>query len=319
MISNLMLSILENPSFDYIMQQIDELDKIRLLDWYEKTTGRNEDIEHVLNVFLWCCIEGDNAAETQNPQIFTKVFDCKATELNLSRGELSSLYFSHKKLFDVFDKDNKAKLKSGSLFIAFEGLDGSGKSTQINILSEKLRMMGRKVHVTAEPTNSATGGLIRDTLSNNYKRGAVELAALFLTDRISHNVNPAWGINKFLDEGVDVITDRYYYSSFAYQGLGTDLDWIMNMNLNCPSITKPDLCIYLDVDPTKCKNRMDSERTHLEIFENDEALMRKTRENFLEIFKKLNEQENIVIIDANRPKHAVADDILRVVMSLRKD
>ena len=73
-------------------------------------------------------------------------------------------------------------------FIVLEGLDGSGKSTQITLLAQALQAQGRKVHCTAEPTSSATGGLIRDTLSGSYARSGAELAALFLTDRIAHNV-----------------------------------------------------------------------------------------------------------------------------------
>ena len=149
-------------------------------------------------------------------------------------------------------------LSDKPLFIVFEGLDGSGKSTQISLLKDKLKSMGRNVHITAEPTSSATGGLIRDALCSCHKREPSELASLFLTDRISHNVNPVWGIKKMLSDGKDVISDRYYYSSFAYQGIESDLQWIINMNIDCPQILKPDLCIYLDVNPDRCKNRIDS-------------------------------------------------------------
>ncbi len=229
---------------------------------------------------------------------------------------LLNLKFSHNELLKDTEVVNSRDPEK-PLFVVFEGLDGSGKSTQISMLKDKLRSMGRKVCVTAEPTSSTTGGLIRDALSNNYKREPAELAGLFLADRIAHNVNPVWGIKKTLEEGTDVICDRYYYSSFAYQGLGTDLKWVMDMNLNCPEILKPDLCIYLDVAPKSCKNRIDSERAHLEIFENDENFMNQTRLKFLEVFKKLNETENICIIDANRPIDTVADEIFAVVMGLK--
>lgn len=201
-------------------------------------------------------------------------------------------------------------------FIVFEGLDGSGKSTQIAMLAEKLKLLGHKVYCTAEPTSSATGGLIRDALSGIYKRDAAELAGLFLTDRITHNVNPAWGIRKLLDDGADVICDRYYYSSFAYQGLETNLDWVMSMNLDCPEIMKPDLCVFLDVDHKKCKSRLDTERAHLEIFERDEHLMGETQSQFYKVFRLLDGRENIRIVDANRPLDVVADEIYRIVMSL---
>ena len=205
---------------------------------------------------------------------------------------------------------------SKPLFIVFEGIDGSGKSTQIRMLQENLKLMGRNVCTTAEPTNSATGGLIRDTLSGNYKRSTPELASLFLTDRISHNVNPVWGIKKLLGEGKDVISDRYYYSSFAYQGLSTDIDWVLDMNLKCPDVQKPDLCIYLDVDPDSCKKRIDTNRTHLEIFELDPELMKKTRAKFFEVFEKLGDSENIRIVDANKPIDELANEIFEIVKGL---
>ena len=317
MLSNLRLLILENPTVDYVLGHLDSIDKCRLENWYEKSTHIAEEFSIILETFLWCCTDGEYAADSRNPEIFIRTFEKKAQKLGLNRDTLSSLYFSHGTLFD--ENGNIAvKDANTPLFIVFEGLDGSGKSTQIGMLRDKLRLMGRKVYVTAEPTNSATGGLIRDTLSNNYKRESSELAGLFLTDRISHNVNPVWGIKKFLGDGTDVICDRYYYSSFAYQGMGTDLQWIIDMNLNCPQIIKPDLCIYLDVDPHRCKKRVDSERAHLEIFENDEKVMEQTRVHFFDVFKKLNSTENICIIDANRSVNVVSDEILTIVMSLLK-
>ncbi|MCH5183709.1 MAG: dTMP kinase [Oscillospiraceae bacterium] len=319
MLSNLLLLVLENPTVEFVLKRLDTIDKRRLENWYERSTHIAEKFPTVLETFLWCCTDGEYAADTQNPEIFIGTFESKAKELGLSMEILSNLFFTHATLFDDH-KSGIAPLKDSNvpLFIVFEGLDGSGKSTQISMLRDKLKLMGRKVYVTAEPTNSATGGLIRDTLSNNYKREPSELAGLFLTDRISHNVNPIWGIKKILKDGSDIICDRYYYSSFAYQGLGSDLQWIIDMNLNCPQIIKPDLCIYLDVDPHKCKKRVDSERTHLEIFENDEKVMEQTRMQFFEVFKKLNTTENIRVIDANRPINVVADEILTIVMSLIK-
>lgn len=198
------------------------------------------------------------------------------------------------------------------MFIVFEGLDGSGKTTQIKLLASYLREQMRRVYVTAEPTQSATGGLIRDTLTGNYKRSACELAGLFLADRIAHNVNPVWGIHKFLKEGMDVISDRYYYSSFAYQGTDKNLKWIIESNLSCPEITRPDLCIFLDLDPASCQTRMDS-RAVLEIYEGSKALLKQTRDRFYRVFDQLAHQENVQIVDAARPQEAVAADIRRIV------
>ena len=90
-------------------------------------------------------------------------------------------------------------------FIVFEGIDGAGKSTQISLLEKSLVKQGRKVFVTCEPTASVTGGILRDALSGNYKRTQTELAAMFLADRVYHNVNENCGIKQALERGFDVI------------------------------------------------------------------------------------------------------------------
>lgn len=198
-------------------------------------------------------------------------------------------------------------------FIVFEGLDGSGKGTQISMLSKTLSEKGISIYETAEPTQSATGGLIRDTLAGYQKRTPYELAALFLTDRIFHNTS-ANGIKRMLDLGITVICDRYYYSSFAYQGIDTDLKWVMDMNLNCPEILKPDLCIFLDVPTEQCDERMNSRQSR-EIFENIET-MNKIRSRFFDVFELLKENENILIVDASRDIEAVSKDVIECVASL---
>ena len=95
-------------------------------------------------------------------------------------------------------------------FIVFEGIDGAGKTTQIELLEQHLKASGRRVWRTAEPTESVSGGLLRDALSGISARSACEMAAMFVLDRIFHNVNPVNGIEKMLSEGIDVICDRYY-------------------------------------------------------------------------------------------------------------
>lgn len=200
-------------------------------------------------------------------------------------------------------------------FIVFEGLDGSGKGTQIKLTIDKLKEENLNVYSTAEPTFSATGGIIRDTLSGFSNRSSCELGALFLADRIFHNTNNINGIKKFIDSGVNVICDRYYYSSFAYQGLDTDLDWLIDMNLNCKEILKPDLCIYLDIEPDKCNERIKNNRFYTEIFE-DYNIILKTRNRFFEVFKKLKDKENIVIIPADRDMEDINIDVLNEIKKI---
>ncbi len=206
---------------------------------------------------------------------------------------------------------NKGKL------IVFEGLDGSGKGTQIKLLADEMKKEGRTVYLTAEPTSSSTGGMIRDVLGGFVKRDAYELSALFLADRIFHNVNPKNGIKQFLEQGIDVLCDRYYYSSLAYQGIDADLDWVMELNLGCRKIIRPDLCIFLDVDIDSCDERIEKNRLEREIYEN-KSTQEKIRKRFFEVFEKLGKEENIKIIDAARDICEVSADIIKIYHDLKE-
>ena len=201
-------------------------------------------------------------------------------------------------------------------FIVFEGIDGSGKSSQIRMLAEKLRADGRKVYITAEPTESTSGGMLRDALSGVVRRTATEMAALFTLDRVNHNVNPVNGIKKKLSDGFDVICDRYYYSSLAYQGSATDFEWVRSMNVCCPDILRPDVCIFLDVSPDVGLERIGKgDRGFTEIYEKRETLMA-VRKKYFDAFSALSTTDNIEIINADRDFESIAADVLRAVKAL---
>ncbi len=95
------------------------------------------------------------------------------------------------------------------MFIVFEGIDGSGKSSVIARLKESLEASGRKVMVTAEPTDSAVGRLVAETDGLNPETEAL----LFTADRAIHTER----VKKWMAEGYDVISDRYFASTLAYQ------------------------------------------------------------------------------------------------------
>ena len=196
-------------------------------------------------------------------------------------------------------------------FIVFEGLDGSGKSTHIRCLEARLKGLGRQVIRTAEPTDGEVGRRIREALSGEKPCSTAELAALFLADRIAHNDE----IREALDAGTDVISDRYYYSSLAYQGPATDPDWVADMNRRCPAIIKPDLCVFLDVDYRQCKERLDR-REKLEIYERDLDFLEATRTAFLEVFRRYESEDRIAVVNADREKAVVAEDVFAVVSEI---
>lgn len=186
-----------------------------------------------------------------------------------------------------------------SKFIVVEGLDGTGKTTQIKILADYIKSKGKEVEITAEPTAHPTGKLIRRVLSGEVHSDPWSLAALFLSDRIIHNT-ASDGIEKMLSDGKTVISDRYYYSTFAYQGHETDLLWTMDMHFSCPEIRKPDLVLFLTMAPEKCVERIRANRPDeaIEIYENTESLTKISRQ-FDTVFEKLKDRENIVYVDAS--------------------
>lgn len=209
-------------------------------------------------------------------------------------------------------------LKKRGRFIVFEGIDGAGKTTQIELLEKKLKEMGRAVYRTAEPTESVTGGMLRDALAGISKRTACEMAALFTLDRIFHNVNPVHGIEKMLNDGIDVICDRYYYSTLAYQGSEIKGDWALDMNLKCPEIRRPDVCLFLDLTPEQSMERISKGRVTQEIYETHEKL-EQVRRKFYSVFERLDDDEHIVILDASRSIEEIAEEIFLIVNTLNLD
>ncbi len=200
-------------------------------------------------------------------------------------------------------------------FIVFEGIDGSGKTTQARRLAEFLRACGRRVTLTAEPTGLPSGKLLREALSGRLVRSECQMAVMFVDDRICHNIEPREGIRALLDKGVDVICDRYYYSTLAYQGQSTSYAWVKAMNLECPEIARPDLCIYIDLLPEQSLERIARGRDGVEIYENTETLTR-VREQFMSVIRDLGESDNIRIVDGYRTEDEVFDDISRIVSEI---
>lgn len=204
--------------------------------------------------------------------------------------------------------------KRGRL-IVLEGIDGAGKTTQAELLAEFLRAQGREIVRTAEPTAFASGIALREALGGTVKKSECEMAVMFVLDRIAHNLHPTEGIEAYLSRGIDVICDRYYYSTLAYQGHTTDYAWVRSMNLDCPEIRRPDLCIYLDLTPEQSLERIQKGRDSVEIYENRETLER-VRRAFFAVFEDLGSHDRIAVVDAYRSPEEIADEIANLVDAL---
>ncbi|MEP6794826.1 MAG: dTMP kinase [Saprospiraceae bacterium] len=202
-----------------------------------------------------------------------------------------------------------------NLFIAFEGIDGSGKSTQVKLLTDKLIREGHKVYATFEPTDSPIGALIRDIFNHRMEADHKVIAGLFVADRLDHLLNKTNGILKKMEEGYTVITDRYYFSSYAYHGTHMPLDWVIEANSLSADLLRPDLNIYIDISPEISMKRLALGRSSMELYETSENL-RKVREKYLEAFEQLKFKEHIFVTDGNRTAEAIGADIWEEVLHM---
>lgn len=205
-------------------------------------------------------------------------------------------------------------------FFTFEGIDGSGLTTQAAMLKNWLSNFGYEVFLTKEPSGGPIGALIRLSLSNRLEMSRKTRAFAFAADRMDHLVTD---VLPKMQDGINVISDRYYLSSYAYQSTEKDevtdtkidLNWIMQIN---STFLRPDLTILLSVPPVICIKRMQRMRWHVEIYENEKEL-EEVSQSFLSIAQKLRAKgERIEIIDGNRPIKAVHSEIVEKVKELLK-
>ena len=202
-----------------------------------------------------------------------------------------------------------------NFFVAFEGLDGSGKSTHVKLLAEKLRGQGLNIYTTAEPTTSRIGQIIKDIFKHKMEADHRTIAALYAADRLDHLTNKTDGILKKLEEGYTVITDRYYFSSYAYHGTHMDINWVINANSLSADLLRPDLNIYIDISPDESMKRLSKARDSIELYESIENL-KKVKEKYFQAFEMLREKEKIFIINGERSEEEISNDIWKEVSKL---
>ncbi len=193
------------------------------------------------------------------------------------------------------------------MFIAFEGLDGSGSSTQSRLLAEKLEAEGHATLLTKEPTNhSPIGKMIRDILQHKWTCSPEGLQLLFSADRAEHLRNE---IEPALKNGQIVITDRYLFSTIAYGSLAvSDTDWLSSLN---EKFRLPDLTFLFKLDPKTCIERIQGRGADFELFEEHEKLS-KIWEGYEALADRF---KNIHVIDASK----TIDEIGYIIFNLVND
>lgn len=193
-------------------------------------------------------------------------------------------------------------------FIAFEGIDGSGKSTQIKRLQQRLTQENKDVFVTCEPTNEDIGKLIRQIFSGNRDSNAYAIAGLFLADRMEHILNANDGLLKMLKDGYHILSDRYYLSSYAYHGAHVDIDWVIDMNKVAVNYLKPNAHFFIDISPEKSIERIQKGRLSKEIYETLDNLTA-VRHKYYESIQKISAYENVIIINGDNDENTIAEEI----------
>lgn len=198
-------------------------------------------------------------------------------------------------------------MKKG-LFFAFEGIDGSGKSTQIKFLMEQLRNHGIKCYETREPTEGPVGSVVQQVMSGRMKADGRVISSLFAADRLDHLTNEVNGLCKEIDRGITVVTDRYYFSSYAYNGVDMDMNWVMECNRLSAELLRPTLNIFLDIPVDVALERISKNRLHTELYEKEERLLA-VRKNYFKAFELTKDTERVAVIDANAVPEVVAQRV----------
>ena len=220
------------------------------------------------------------------------------------------------------------------IFIAFEGIDGSGKSTQIQLLTEKIKEKGIRCYQTCEPSSGPIGSLTRQILTGRIKTDNRVIAAMFAADRLDHLLNEEennfsigmehnsgeieeWSTptQAKIEDGIMVITDRYYFSSYAYHSVDVPMDWVIKTNEESAKVLRPDVTVFIDIDADTAMERITKNRFHTELFEKKSRL-EAVRNNYLKAFDLLKDEEKVIIVDGTKAVEEIAEEIWKQVKYL---
>lgn len=193
-------------------------------------------------------------------------------------------------------------------FVVFEGIDGAGTSTQLKIL--KSRPENAKINFSAEPTDCETGKFLRQVLGGKVELDPKTTAYLFAADRAEHVYGKNGIINSTKNNKV-VISDRYLFSSLAYQGVSCGKELPRKLNEDFPL---PEILFFFDIAPEKSLSRIKS-RGVTEIYENNDYLTQ-TRKQYLDVIEEYKNLESakdmkIVMIDATQS----VEEISKIIWS----
>ncbi len=195
-------------------------------------------------------------------------------------------------------------------FIVFEGLDGAGTTTQIMNLARYYEFNKREYFLTREPTDSPIGQLVRKVLQKKVSTTPEALALLYAADRHDHLYSESHGIVRMTEEDRIVISDRYFYSSIAYQSVECNPEFIRLIN----AFPSPEFIIFVDTPVDECLERIEKRGEEKELFDRKEFL-EKVRENYLKAFEKLPDGVKLMKADGSKPITEVEAEIRKWLSS----
>jgi dTMP kinase len=197
------------------------------------------------------------------------------------------------------------------MFVSFEGVDGSGKSTQAALLADWLREQGRTVLATREPGGTPLGEAVRDLVLHGDEVAPWTEAALFAAARAQH-VERA--IRPALERGEDVVCDRYLDSSVAYQGIARGLgeDRVLELNLVVTRGLLPDRTFLVLLDPAEARRRGRDERDRIE--REPDEFMQRVGEAFRSLAARF--PDRIVAVAGSREPPEIAEEVREHARSL---
>ena len=192
-------------------------------------------------------------------------------------------------------------------FIVLEGIDGAGKSTQIELLKQHPKL--KDAHFTFEPTTEGIGAIIRQQIRQELPDYTPQtMAALLVADRLEHLTHPTTGLLARIQSGQHIVADRYVLSSLAYQGLTAPIPLVWALNQPCLDILKPDITIFLELTPSQSMERITARGEALDSFETTPKLER-IYQNYLDGIRLMEDDSRVERINANQSPSEVAKSI----------
>ncbi|RDD54263.1 MAG: dTMP kinase [Candidatus Korarchaeota archaeon NZ13-K] len=185
------------------------------------------------------------------------------------------------------------------MLVAFEGIDGAGKTTQSKRLFAKLMELGMRAVWSKEPSDGEIGRLIRGALRGEVELDQRTLALLFAADRIEN-------MRRLAEDGIIIIVDRCVLSSLAYQGVFVPFEWILEINRWAKL---PDVIFYLDLSPEVAVKRAPEGSVYHTV-----SFLRQVRENYIKLIGEEPWKSRTYMIDASREEGVVFDEILNIFL-----